>query len=120
MDFPKCKFCGERHRNGPEWCSELKSSGGGVESRHAAGVVPEQPVHGIGSEHRVRKARNGPQAGVAPSPPEAKPKKAKPLSKAIAEGLHTESKPKKRAPRGTFDRKAYQRELMRKRRSEGK
>jgi len=37
-------------------------------------------------------------AGVAPSPRETK----------------------KRAPRGTFDRTAYQRELMRKRRAEGK
>lgn len=28
--------------------------------------------------------------------------------------------PQTRSPRGTFDRKAYQRELMRKRRAEGK
>jgi hypothetical protein len=81
MDLPKCKICGERHRLGP--CS----SDGGVEG-HAAGVVPVKPVHGIGSEHRIRKERNGSQAGIKPGPSGAK-----------------------------FDRVAYQRGYMRKRRA---
>ena len=44
-----------------------KSSAGGVEG-HAAGVVPVQPLHAIGSEDRERKPRNGSQAGIKPSP----------------------------------------------------
>lgn len=116
MEFPKCKFCGERHRNGPEWCSALKSSGGGVESRHAdvrsktGGAEATVPSRGESTYKGWQKSPRHPTnrvvpaqisgnqsvAGVAPSPPEAK---------------------KKRAPNGTFDRKAYQRELMRKRRA---
>jgi hypothetical protein len=49
------------------------SSDGGVEG-HAAGVVPVKPVHGIGSEHRVRKARSGSQASVESRPSETDPK----------------------------------------------
>ena len=43
------------------------------------------------------------------------------LAKLVTESLHTEMPAKKkRAPRGTFDRKTYQRELMRKRRQKEK
>lgn len=87
-----------------------KSSDGGRESRPApaSGGGPLPTAHKIGDAcsaleppNRVtnivgRQQESKRAAGVAPSPSEAKPK---------------------RAPRGTFDRKAYQRELMRKRRS---
>ena len=43
------------------------------------------------------------------------------LAKEISGALHTDAPiKKKRAPRGTFDRKTYQRELMRKRRQKEK
>jgi len=68
----------------------FKSSDGGVESRHA-----EFPSDRSGKLVATTGRKSDP-AGVAPGPSEAK---------------------KTRAPRGTFDRKTYQRDLMRKRRA---
>ena len=79
MAFLICPQCNQRVANlMVHSCARARKSDGGVESRHAAGVVPEQPVHGIGSEHRVRKEHNRTQAGVAPSPSEPQRKRGRP------------------------------------------
>lgn len=69
---------------------------GGVVEGHKAGVVPVSPVHTIGSEDELRKRSNGSQAGIESSPPAIK---------------------RKRAPKGTFDKKTYMRDYMRNRRA---
>lgn len=103
MDLPRCKICGERHRLGG--CPSSKSSDGGVESRHAGSLVGRAATDRMtGNTSRADALNEGTpsgglpslEAGVAPSPSEAK---------------------RKRAPRGTFDRNAYQRDYMRKRRA---
>lgn len=82
--------------------SHIKSSGGGVEG-HAGRSALQNPGHasnGVGTSRSSAVAtealpREAAPAGIKPGPPEAK---------------------SKRAPRGSFDRNEYQRELMRKRR----
>lgn len=53
---------------------------------------------------------------MAIKPPSSKTPKADQV-KALREARADEAEKRKRAPAGSFDRKAYQRELMRKRRS---
>jgi hypothetical protein len=127
MEHSKCKICGEKHALGgcPEFKARAvalgqaramakinpfedaargrdpvpKSSGGGVEG-HArlaqAGTARKAPRS---TTERPALPVQVDEAGINPGPPEAK---------------------RKRAPRGTFDRNAYQREYMRKRRTPGK
>lgn len=113
MDLPKCKICGEKHRLG--LCPSHESSDGDglrVHTSHQAKVGPDQLV----------------DAGVAPGPSDALgDAKRRELACGEVVTQHAVNVPiagsnpaepaKPRAPRGTFDRKAYQRELMRKRRA---
>jgi hypothetical protein len=105
MDLPKCKTCGERHRAGP--CPAFAKSGGGVESRHAV-------------ESRVGDAKGGRPKGASlyKRPLSTGDHGENPLPKPeVASGPPDTSK-KSRAPAGSFDRKAYQRDYMRRRRAE--
>lgn len=85
-----------------------KSSGGGGESGPA----------------RTRPSRDGAQvprgdegAGLAPGPLEANSVAPQPRGGSLqTNATQPSGSPNKRAPRGTFDRTAYQRDLMRKRR----
>ena len=63
MDLPKCKICGERHRLGP-----CKSSDGGVEGHAPLTRDVGRTVETI----TQRDTSVGPQAGIKPSPSEAK------------------------------------------------
>ncbi len=54
------------------------------------------------------------------SPPATVESEVKEISNIIAENAAPAPSTQKRAPNGTFDRKAYQRELMRKRRAKAK
>jgi hypothetical protein len=105
MDAPKCKSCGERHweRVCPKFALSEKSSRGGGESRPTealGGIGDRNPAHPKLRANVAYGKRQGPASSTAQSEVASGPREAK----------------KKRAPAGTFDRKAYQRELMRKRR----
>lgn len=99
MQLQKCRTCGERHRVGP--CpSYAKSSLGGGESR------PTKIASG-NDRNRVT-----PLAGLVTE--------GNPIEPRVAGVASSPSEKKKRAPAGSFDRKAYQREYMKKRRVRNK
>jgi hypothetical protein len=92
MDLPKCKICGERHRLGG--CPT--SSGGGA-ARGKSDPAPPEAKRGL----RVPALKSHAPIGDGI---------------ALTSIAHPAPTKRKRAPKGTFDRTAYQREYMRKRR----
>lgn len=91
LDSNRCPICGANTNLVGKSHRCVPKSGGVVESRH------EPPIgDGYALAEPTLKSR---LAGVASSPPDAK---------------------RKRAPRGTFDKNAYQREYMRKWRAKKK
>lgn len=100
MDHPKCKICGDRHRLGP--CAQsLKKVSPKAANEMVGGLpVTAAPYLADGTGRRASTS-------------------AAKLKADLETGLTAgeTATPRKRAPRGTFDRKAYQRELMRKRRA---
>ena len=105
MDAPKCRLCGERHYG---LCPSLKGSA--AKARAASADAQAQPTE-RGSQrqphHEGKRRQKARSSAVEPT---------------AHNGLVAGSTPaaptkRKRAPNGTFDRKTYQRELMRKRRT---
>ena len=120
MEAPKCKICGERHYR---MCPSVQGSRGSRESRPAS-IDPQ--VAEANSRHREGKtvpkasAKTG-KASTTGKVPQAKSGSDKRLversaipSAGVASGPRESAPKKNRAPNGTFDRKAYQREYMKK------
>lgn len=102
MDLPKCKICGEKHRLGP--CPSTRTA--------------SAPKHGLAIKAKVARATTPADDGVALMSIAHPLGLIDKIADAIKDGrlALVRTPKKKRAPRGTFDRTAYQRELMRKRR----
>lgn len=144
MELPKCRICGERHRLGgcPESVARAtaladakhreKSSGRTDEAKarevKATRGRPERPKtspeldaalalllpsnHASQNQAGVGSERSSPETNSGAPQPRGEPARTNPVKIA--------GSPNKRAPRGTFDRLAYQRDYMRKRRASGK
>lgn len=142
MDLPFCKICGERHRLGhcPEW-------DGPTEKIHAAKTAPAPKAD---QHHKAQgQAETRQQAGeqarqlppqtigsTAPVPTPSLAERVQPVPVATPEGesatVSPDGEPRDlsggvegadlspRSDKPKFDRNAYQRELMRTRRAEGK
>src|SRR5574343_783440 len=98
MEAPLCKTCGKHH-----WeriCPSLLSSHVSVDGK-------QKPR----SSGQPKTSSGAPLSGGTPKSKNAKGADTTTASASVS---------KKRAPNGTFDRKAYQRELMRKRRAAAK
>ena len=148
MEHSKCKICGEKHALGG--CPEFKALAAALgQARAMAKINPfEDAARGRDSapkssggsrvEDNPRPHGASPQQGVATSskPAQGRPRISDKPSRGKGSVAANVAKPqiepasalpqsppeakRKRAPRGTFDRNAYQREYMRKRRTPGK
>lgn len=108
MDLPLCKICGERHRLG--FCPKYRDPADARRSWLKA-MTPQKVTDGKRDLSELRQDRQaaapavGHQPHVHPVPP-------------LSDGHpDREGKPQREAATGKFDKRAYQRELMRKRRA---
>lgn len=124
-DPPRCKVCGDRH-----WgvCSNRSPIGAIADQAPKAGAARltiEGRVAGRSvSDRRVVAADTAPglptvSTGIAAVMPGDKPLTLGEVvtARAALDGVTTRGTPRKRAPKGTFDRKKHQREAARKRRA---
>ena len=95
MKHQRCRLCGEEHRLGP--CPSSKAVAAALEAIKAPATPNPE-----GRPKRSRKAK-------AVEPGDAQP--ATDASRRVQ--IPASGDKKKRAPRGTFDRQAYQRDYMR-------
>jgi|SRR5580693_5075146 hypothetical protein len=93
MELPKCKICGDRHRLGPCPSTQLKIGPKRVERLQEVISSATATDKAVSAAPRVAGTGSAGDGGSIPS-----------------------RSTTKRAPRGTFDRNAYMREYMRKRR----
>lgn len=107
MEAPKCKICGEKH-----WGSVCTAFQSNTRSVMELAALVEKPM-------RKKRLASKSAPSVVPERliPATEESEAKVTSNIIAPIAEQMSPKQKRSPKGTFDRKAYQRELMRKRRS---
>lgn len=128
MELSKCRICGERHRLGgcPESVARATALGDAkrrekssdratessreVQSGKGRRKSDNRPAEAVQNVHQLPEVpMDGPSETDSGAPqPRGEPARTNPAKIA--------GSPNKRGPRGSFDRNAYQRDLMRKRR----
>jgi hypothetical protein len=103
MDLPYCKICGERHRLG--FCPEFGPMETGLATADKVAARTDVPQT-VGATASARDLDGEPRRADAATYGSQRPHQ-------IARDILYVAKPK-------FDKRTYQRELMRKRRAEGK
>lgn len=129
MELSKCRICGERHRLGgcPESVARATALADAKHREKSYGWTDEakarEEVAAVAASKMANDHESKLQAGVGSerSSPETNSGAPQPRGEPLqTNATQPSGSPNKRAPRGTFDRKAYQREYMRARRASGK